>query len=118
MTIQRKQKFIQPEEVTKIIKIVENSTSVGDAVKNLLASDADVQTLMAAAITLTSQVVPTKFEASRFALGGAGVLVGVVGLSKALKDREFNLEDVAASAALVGGALSRIPHPVTQGVGL
>ena len=37
MTIQRKKKVIQPEEVTKIIEIVENSTSVGDAVKNLLA---------------------------------------------------------------------------------
>lgn len=38
MTIQRKLKVIQPEEVVKIVKIVEESTSVGDAVKNLLAS--------------------------------------------------------------------------------
>ena len=118
MTIQRKSKVIKPEEVVKIIKIVEKSTSVGNAVKNLLASDADVQTLMAAAITLTSQAVPTKFETTRFALGTAGILVGVVGLSKALDDDEFTLEDVAASAAVVGGLLSRIPLPVTQGVGL
>ena len=118
MTIQRKSKVIQPEEVVKIIKIIENSTSVGNAVKNLLASDADVQTLMAAAITLTSQAVPTKFETTRFALGTAGILVGVVGLSKALDDDEFTLEDVAASAAVVGGLLSRIPLPVTQSVGL
>ena len=38
MVIQRKLKLIQPEEVVKIVKIVEESTSVGDAVKNLLAS--------------------------------------------------------------------------------
>ena len=81
--------------MVKIIKIVEKSTSVGNAVENLLASDADVQTLMAAAITLTSQAFPTKFETTRFALGTAGILVGVVGLSKALDDDEFTLEDVA-----------------------
>ena len=38
MVIQRKLKLIQPEEVVKIVKIVEESTSVGDAVKNLLVS--------------------------------------------------------------------------------
>lgn len=38
MTIQRKSNFIKPEEVVKIIKIVEESTSVGNAVKNLLVS--------------------------------------------------------------------------------
>ena len=38
MVIQRKLKLIQPEEVVKIVKIVEESTSVGNAVKNLLVS--------------------------------------------------------------------------------
>ena len=92
MTIQRKRKVIQPEEVTKIIKIVEKSTSVGNAVENLLASDADVHTLIAAVTTLISQVVPAKLETTRFALGTAGILVGVVGLSKALDDDEFTLQ--------------------------
>ena len=55
-----------------------------------------MHTLIAAVTTLISQVVPAKLETTRFALGTAGILVGVVGLSKALDDDEFTLEDLIA----------------------
>ena len=105
-------------EITKIVKIVQESVSVADAVDKLSSSDSDIQTLIASANTIGSQFVLPKHIATRTTLGTIGLMMSVVGLAKALKDREFTLEDVAASAALVGGALSHIPHPVTQGVGL
>ena len=108
---------ITSRKITKIVKIVQESTSVADAVKKLFSSDSDIQTLITSANTIGSQFVRQKYTATRVALGTTGLMMSVVGLSKALKDKEFTLEDVAASAAVVGGLLSRIPLPVTQGVG-
>ena len=108
---------ITSRKITKIVKIVQESTSVADAVKKLFSSDSDIQTLLTSANTIGSQFVRQKYTATRVTLGTTALMMSVVGLSKALKDNEFTLEDVAASAAVVGGLLSRIPLPVTQGVG-